>query len=569
MLDSLNKENILKWVFLTFAIITGVFIAFYIASYYEDKEQGNFLEKELKDFVSLPVAQEGKTYIIKNGKVFDNEKSIDSPESLPALRIAYTSILNRFEPIFALEGTDIEKLEKSVRNLESSLEIIISSSESDEGKIIKNAFYPIDFLKSLTETEEMRQKLIYEPTYEVATDYYQNLGTTIDAYTNYIINLENELEKISNISRNQPLHHFGGVSTPQNYIDALKEAKNNAESKKQELETRIKCLDIFSKECPSLKTAFENMTRAEEPTVFKKEDISQNVINNGKIISGYFKGLDPSGLEYNDEFPVIALQDSACFRDMPIVYYQPQWKFYDKENKAFRLNFLNDLYFFTVKNNIANFIAKMGANGLNYLYQPATNFYVCPVIIEDFSRIITADTIRAMPLSEVYTGQDNFKKLENGVFYESNAVKYVEDIKSNLRSQGENKLALSIGVDKVLSAEKIISISRQKSPRFDEILGSVIIDNAIITPAFIKEAKLNLHTLFLGRSYPMILLSLYNKSFIKEPPLFMEYEQNSPPLFRMVKLASYNEELKKTYSIENIIKEMLLGMKLTRLKYNL
>ena len=144
--------------------------------------QVEFLHNELESFIVPPVEVNGKHYEVDGGIVFKKGKQVSLRESLPVLKIAHYAVINRLDPVFALEGTDVDILKKSIEYLISSLETFAPQYESDEEERIRERLYPIQFLQSLVETEALRQQLVASPTKNLVERYHTALGTTITLY---------------------------------------------------------------------------------------------------------------------------------------------------------------------------------------------------------------------------------------------------------------------------------------------------------------------------------------------------------------------------------------------------
>lgn len=559
----LKKNRIAAIVGLIFAVeLTALFF------YYN--QENNLLKSQLKNFIVSPVSLDGKIYDVENGDVKYEGNSVPEKTESQILRIAYSSVLSRLDPIFGMEGTDPDKLSGSVKDLEASLGHIASLYDKNDEKTIGDNLYPVEFLKSVAETEKARQESIYAPSFQNTERYYKKIEGIIDMGISYLGHLEKIYrndKKLSHVT----FHFFGGYSTDQSYASAAVNAQNELENKKLELNNRLSCLNYFSTDCPSLKKALSNSGAAPELDGSATGDIiPENIAANAEIFNLYV-GNGQSKNSSAPKFPVTVLGKSKCFPDENQAYYQPWLRTDQYGNEFFAIGFIGDLYFYNTKYNSNLLIGGMAKEGLPYLYQPAANLYMCQEAGSDLSRAITIDTVRSSLISnpvangiDIKTAGAALAQLENKItgnnaVYEYDTASYVETLRSLLSSLGETRLSGIIGRQKVLYMEKIISIYRQKSPRFDEIIRDIIFTNAIVE-TFIKEkARVDIPTLFLSRSYPSLLLLTYNKSAFDAP---LQMTTPEPLNLSAFDLISYNEKLKYRYNQNEILEMMRAGRKL-------
>ncbi len=556
-----------------------VFLALAVAALLYDRnvKQENVvkLKDELKDFIVLPVSLNNRVYIVENGNVKLDGKDVSVFTEERVLRIAYASVLNRLEPIFGIEGTDPDKLKKSVEDLDASLKEIASLYGEEDAALIRENLYPIAFLKQLAETEKTRQELLLAPSSENAGGYYGDLGKLLGLNASYSKQLETFYKK--NKDRlSYKFNFFDGYGTVSTYTSALEKNVISLDGKLAELKKRESCLNGYSSECPSLKAAFVGLSGSMgDNTDIKYGPLTNEIKDNIKIVRAYLGNVSlDSPADTKTTNPLIAIDQSDCFRDAQPAYYQSWMKSDKDKNGFFTINFVNDLYFRAVDNNPSRYDSSLRSAGLDYLYQPAANLYMCQSVGSDLSRSITMDTLRNMLSGNPLFLNDEIKKaspdaynLENkiiagDILYESEFDSYIEGLKSLLLKYGESGLSEIIGKEKMLYAEKLISIAGQKSPRFDETIRYAISNNAIVNTYIKGGLELPLYYLFISRSYPPLLLLSYNESADKNP---MKLTVSASSSLANFGLLSYNKFLKGKYSERKILEMMKLGEKIGKL----
>src|SRR3989338_231466 len=127
---------------LTIFLVLGIFAFLYDRSV----KQNILLQNELRDFIVLPISFHNKLYTVEKGAVKFEGEAVSVFVSERVLRVAYASALNRFDPIFGIEGTDADMLEKSVADLDASVKRTASLYGKDDEMLIREDLHPIAFL---------------------------------------------------------------------------------------------------------------------------------------------------------------------------------------------------------------------------------------------------------------------------------------------------------------------------------------------------------------------------------------------------------------------------------------
>ncbi|MDP3726120.1 MAG: hypothetical protein Q8R36_02895 [bacterium] len=553
----MKKNNFIVILIFLFLFVCGEIVLWYLTI----RPSTNTLKTELSSFIVPPISIYNNQYFVERGNVRSAYSVYPFEENI-ALRIAHAIVLNKFDPLFAIEGTDPQELKLVVEKLDASLNEISALFNAKEQAIIKDTFYPISFLNALSENEKLRQEFIHTPSYARSLKYYQSLKRVIDLYDAYAERLKFVFQNISTNSQNATYNFIGGNLTPSSYVSLLENIRAEIKNRKSELKKRTSCLRYFSSSCPSLKTAFYNFTQPHvgaTPIKTDRNAIPSTIFQNKNIIDAYFE------ISAHDKkiLPILVLQSSSCFVDFSPVYYKTRKYFNDDvKNKVFEPIFLNDIYFYDARNHPSPYIIALRKKGIEYVYQTITNLYMCPDIEEDYFRLITLDTIRELLLKNKLFANDKTDSvniaaglLEKRIIasetvYEVDMIAYVDALKLLLRKLGEAELSRSMGEDKVLYIEKLLSIYNQKTPRLDEVLANVILDNNIINALVRMKSGTTLNQFFLGRSYPTLFLLTYNQSVVTGAPKLLQSKTLNLTDFRLV---SYVHTLKNIYSVANVL----------------
>ena len=559
---------------LTIFLVLGIFAFLYDRSV----KQNILLQNELRDFIVLPISFHNKLYTVEKGAVKFEGEAVSVFVSERVLRVAYASALNRFDPIFGIEGTDADMLEKSVADLDASVKRTASLYGKDDEMLIREDLHPIAFLKQLSETEKARQALLFAASSQNAAGYYKNLDNLIRLNMSYAKRLAAAYRGYYTDRLNVKYNFFDGYGTTNTYGLALEGAVSEMNKRTAELKKREACLSHYSFTCPSLKGALGKLSAAGERSDVRYEPLTADVADNISLMRAYlqsFSALDASFARENN--PLIALDRSDCFTGAKTIYYQSWLKSDSRNNGFFTIHFVNDLYFTDVSKLSNEHKVFLRETGLDYLYQPATNLYICQSMESDFSRAIAMDTLYHLLSEGPVMADDRLKKLapdmydlENKIttgdtLYESEFDSYIGGLQSLLTEYGETGLSEIIGPEKVVYIEKLLSIARQKMPRFDEIIRFAISNNAIIA-AFIKNGiGVPVRFLLISRGYPSLLLLSYNKSAYENP---LRLTREMPFDLTYFRLVSANQFLKEKYGEQRILEMMQRGEKFLREQKN-
>src|SRR3990167_9049033 len=403
---------------LTIFLVLGIFAFLYDRS----TKQNILLQNELRDFIVLPISFHNKIYTVEKGEVKFEGEAVSVFVSGRALRVAYASVLNRLDPIFGIEGTDADMLEKSVADLDASVVKTASLYKKDDEMFIRDNLHPIAFLKQLSETEKARQALISTPSSESAAGYYKDLESLIRLNMSYAKQLAVVYQN-STDHLNEKYNFFDGYGTTVTYAGALERAVSEMDKRDAELKKREACLSHYSFTCPSLKRALGKLSAAGERSDVRYEPLTADVADNISLMRAYlqsFSALDASFARENN--PLIALDRSDCFTGAKTIYYQSWLKSDSRNNGFFTIHFVNDLYFTDVSKLSNEHKVFLRETGLDYLYQPATNLYICQSMESDFSRAIAMDTLYHLLSEGSVMADDRLKKLAPDMYDLENKI---------------------------------------------------------------------------------------------------------------------------------------------------
>lgn len=523
-------------------------------------QEASLLRSELSSFIVPDISFGNIYYTVNGGHVFYKDKAISGVIEKLILKTAYASVHNRLDPIFAIEGTDPDALIKSLKKLEASRLHIANLYQSEEN-FPQKALYPIEFLHFLAKTEKARQIVINQPSNVAIWTYYQSLYKTIVEYIEYIKILQEVLHDIENQTENITFNFIGGTTTPSLYIEALEGILTTAEEKKVIVKKRMACFKVFSPNCSVLPESFHKLVLVspEEFNGFSKlEKIPETITENEEVLNLYTKATKQISNE--KKYPIVSIPKSKCLSNEP-TYYALQEELLQNGQKVFRLNFLNDIYFYDTEKHSANYLKELRLRGVSFLFQPITNLYMCPEISRDLSGTVTASTIYDTLTKRNLLFDIDLRILTDTVttqrvLQEAEIGESMYSIATLLNNNGEQVLKERFGAEHVFFAERLLSLFKQRSPYFDSMVNMVVSHNDIVEALFRTKTDSTPHTIFLSRNYPALLLLTHNESFMDHSPKFMSLKTSN---FTDFKLVSYNKDLKHVYNQKQILEIMLHG----------
>lgn len=508
------------------------------------EHQNNAMLRDMRDVLVPPITMFGTEYRIENGGIYRHGERANNIESIFVLRLARYAMLARIDPIMGIEGTDPERLTKGVSALEESLGDFTSFYEPHEEQIIREKLYPVDFLYNLADTEEKRLALTTHPDFSLAIKYHRSLKKLIGERKKYIesmLSFYEELEHDPSVQHNQ-FNFLEGSLDLLTRQKIFEETLTNNELLERETEDRLHCLWRDSALC-SAEAAYDRVSEYSlgAPEQERSPSLEQLVLENGELVApDYFDSFDDQ-----EDTPIYVLEESPCFADVSPFYSVRQFDLMNQTH-AFKILFLNDLYFYNTEDFPEGPMRFENENGIKYAFQPLSNSYMCPDLIYDLTEILTLDTIRkhllGSPISpEAKSLSPEIAELEKKITADS--IVYKEDFAKLLMILADmNSDMLTYSDRKFL--EDALTVSYQRSSRIDEILSGLSVENIIMKEIKKRETRpgFSLAPLFFTRNNAGFALLTFNRSVEREVlPLVKEGSRfNSFSSFR---IRSYRDDL--------------------------
>jgi len=442
----------------------------------------------------------------------------------------------RLDPIFALEGTDPEKLRSAVTSFLQSRDEFASYLDKKAAANVKNSLYPEDFLKLLPDLEQARQTLQKDPTVKTAAAYHTLLLKTIQAY-------ETGAQKLAAMLRGpaqlQGLMNFsGGVSSTASVALQIEAVIHDAQEQATKENTRYSCMrHPLESQCESLATLSAARSAALNQPVPTLAAPSASLSATDAMVKEIIQFSYP---RLTDISPLIAVQ-SDCFI-YPTTYVRP-WQFPGVGGgEAFKTYVANDAFFYDVKKFAANLdtsaLYKAALKqGARYEYQNIANYYMCPdsgFYVSDISRIMG---VRELAQQTATTEASQLLSLS--FLQKQDALGYV-------KSAGSDE-----AVDRYI----------QGSSDFDQTLETLANDNVYLLAVAKSGGTVGLPYLYVARSYASILFFLGNPTFVAQ---HISFFSPGAKTLQDPTLLSWRDSLSATTSVDQMLVEAKKSVEIFR-----
>jgi len=587
-MKNINTIQISAILLLGFVTIGSLFV-----NYQYLRAENTYFQSKLSSFLVPAIIVDGEKHVVERGQVISGNEAASLLAGNKVLRVAWYSVANRLDPIFALEGTNPQQFKRSTELLAASLDDFAFLYNQDE-KLIRESLHPLEFLRNLHKLEALRQLLIAAPNDVLVEEYHKELITTIELYNDDLDKLIEAWNELSTREDLQQQYDFlGGFSYIETYLSALYVLKVSSSYKKFLAEARWACYEGHLSDCSPLEVVLDKNRIFVDGAqgIIHKPVHSRNIKTNKDIILRYLLA-DINKHEFPQRRSLVALNQSICFPHVSPVYYLGWWTSLEENLRQFQISYINDLYFWELvgdfdedwyqsyADNVRVHSRQFKTGGIDFQYQDAANLYMCPDMIQDISRVLKIYTIKELlrgdPLFINYvtpkTHSNTLDKylsslvkwekeiITRDIINESIVAAYLHTLSSLLDERGEVYLAQLIGDEKVFFIEKILALYHQGSPQMNEIIASAAHYNYSLNELIARSGlTFGIDYLFAARSYPMTLFFGFNKSFTEDGISFLEYAHDEPEFKHLV---SYNNFLKYKLSPEEIIEEMRIEREL-------
>lgn len=448
----------------------------------------------------------------------------------PAFGLDYYVQAQRLDPIFAIEGTDPQKLANAVNALLAQKERLVDAYGS-KNSAIEHAVYPAAFLTGLPKLEAVRQALLREPTLEQARAYHDLLVQTIADYADNARALASALRDAA--TRIPTLGYLGGEASTGDMATKMDMAAELALQQKQKETDRFACVDYPSKNCTTL-AALARARNAKLTTPAALPAPTQDVLR-ADTLTRRALGLYPNiGAISKTIFAI----PTTCYPGSTT--YGREYYLYDDEDwEARKFAYVNDAYFYDVprivRNNPSPVFAALQKLGVTVKYQSIGNLYECPdsgLDVTEVGSLVGVLNVLAQQAPLVPAEQ---KLLALPVVQKADLAAYVRAVA---------KLQSPLG-------DALVQRYIEGSADFDQIVLGIRNDTRYLQTWTDTPSFASFEFLLTARNFASTLFLLGNPTFV--PTRISLFSKKEPSQTRNLYLRSYLDDVSKQYTDDEIL----------------
>lgn len=450
------------------------------------------------------------------------------------LQILWFTKINRFDPIFAIEGTDPDRLGVSITELAARTHEIAQHYKKEDQTLILDTLYPIDFLESLVQTERLRQSVRISPSLGTDIAYSWALFVSASKRQKDAKLLENAIVKT--VATSGRYRFLAGEMTRSSIVSALRTIQNESRLASRKSLVRLRCLLWYTRSCPTILAAQTARQLSLTTTDTIKAPASILPLAQSAIAQ-----FAPSN---EKPFPVVKINSSCApfSADEPLVagYIKTAYA----NGAGWHFTIADDVLFLDYEARLATSTPQgpsdptrdpqypynrwMKENNMPYLYLFSGGLYLCA----DAGKDITA-------MQGIYSVQDRL-------------------IKADVKEKDAVAISQAAVLDQVMVAnylrthahephvDPIIDLYIQGSENFDTVVRGAMQDNAYVLQLARRGGEFPLDQLFLARSYPSVLFLSSNPTFSSTDPTFYSKVVRSP--IEHYRMTTYRKLLDRGYT---------------------
>ncbi|MEK7628886.1 MAG: hypothetical protein AAB421_05765 [Patescibacteria group bacterium] len=422
----------------------------------------------------------------------------------------------RLEPLFAISGTDPDKLRRAISNLETATSKLSELQKTNtEMRYVQESLYPIQFLYSLANLEETRLALIASPSNANAIAYERSLMYTIREGARANMRFARAIRGLTrlSLSKTPDLYSLAGLITKDSFEKA---ALANRE--------RFRTATYIAYRrwiCRITQLCFQNDT-----SPFLSKDLPPPPQDSAdplyiKRVEDFFLLTKIVATSTPEKISII-LSQSACIRELPAPYHY--LLFAEKKVRSRdTVHFTNDIFFTPTEKRPGAILALLAEQGINHAIVRPLLFYQCPESQYDLGMLSAIKNTLAIAKKSPGVAPVTRARLFNAPS-DTMAFKYVH---AALQEK-------DLTPDKKLVYEEILLQLEARNTRFDVLIQEIatVIDTRASQVARDVPFELNALNMFLTHSAFSSLFLTHDTSVIKEvatlteraPQYLAEYE---------------------------------------------
>lgn len=376
------------------------------------------------------------TYVVDDGLITLDGKSVSGWHAFEALSLAYEKVLAERSPILGLPGVAPEKLLSALSLLKDEQgRLSLSQKDSVNTDLVNTSLYPIQFLKSAASLEQARQTFITTGNATDAVHYRSLLQSTLYTYQRDLQGFRSAFQTV--VSSTTPTYGTDTYIIDYSGIErAFTMLEDGSNKMKNALRMRTFCTHGITIACdPGALYLPEIKNVRQEATV--NSPLTQEVI-------ALYKA---AGFPLNNE-PSVTLSSSSCIpRNAPPTFSFIRYGTSAADQYLTPL-FTGDILF--IKSALYGstpFYQYFEDNGINYVPVDPLTYYECPDASREFASALSVleiirfakkyDVSDYIAASDMETIASLRNRLLGPMVYERDASTYISALRRALPSTKE------------------------------------------------------------------------------------------------------------------------------------
>ena len=522
-----------------FAVFLAVGLHFGYEAWQTYTQQRGVLFTQLAPYAVPNITHDGIEYTITDVEL----DGVSVARQNKLLRLAYFATVMRIDPLLALPGVDLEVFYAAIGELERSQERIASVYSSEETKdLILTSLYPISFLKSLHDLEQLRRQVIGNPSFSDAEAYQQQFAHTYKLYRETMTAFQYAIEEhIPDEVKESIFSFHTGYSDVEFFANTLKKYQDGIAQVYKMQRNRFRCYEGKIKYCSEI-------VRPQLPSIVSSivsDEYKDTILQHQAFVKAFreepYRG-------YSHPYARVELSTSRCGDQGKPGYYYPWWREDDSGLSVFRPELLHEIFFYDLWHGwhseweYAKAYRALG--GPQYLYQSIANHYVCPDLGLDMTTMLSMLYVAENKLRLSPVGLDPQPEIDTLIDAVTSAYyalpdsqhltqvtieSYITALHVLLTSVSEPDLYEYIGPTTTQALHDLVTVYYARTASLPDVLMSLVSNNEAVADYALYGTPTGLPSLLLLQTAPMVLYGGFTPTIQPRPYSFVREFTSEPP----------------------------------------
>jgi hypothetical protein len=346
------------------------------------------------------VVVKGIAYTVEKGDVYRSGAIVAGGEATAPLLIAYEKTVAERSPLIALPGTDPDRLDLAIRELEeTSQELAAVQKDAGRQALVENSLYPIDFLQKASALERARQAFLASGSDTDASVYEKDAAEASQAFQSDLDKYQHGFALTVPTSA-PPYVMLKNYATYESVVASLAQLRAGMQETADALNKRAQCFSGVASACRAQDIALPALTIPTTPAV------SPNLVAqvNERLLRAPLKEK-LEGTDLSQE-PYMELSDPGCVPDpsAPQLFLLRIAPFAGGATYKNPLMLTDDRLVDATKQENIPFFKFFADRGVTYVTSTAFLYYECVNYTRDSGRLLGMDAVRTYALDTPLSG---------------------------------------------------------------------------------------------------------------------------------------------------------------------